>query len=75
MANGRIWAIKGVSDRTRGEVLEVAHAEGLNVGERIDRVLSRAVEEAQHPQPARQPPPRQPQIDRLMPWAHADQVP
>jgi hypothetical protein len=51
MVSGRTWAIKGVSDRTRDAVLEAAHAEGLMVGEWVDRALAKAAEEARHPQP------------------------
>ena len=51
MANGRAWMIKGVSDETRDDALEAAHAAGLNVGEWIDRVLARAAAEARQPQP------------------------
>ncbi len=51
MADGRTWAIRGVSDRTRDAALEAAYAEGLNVGEWIDQVLARAAEEARHPRP------------------------
>ncbi len=40
-----------MSDRTRDAVLEAAHAEGLNVGAWLDRVLARAAEEARHPKP------------------------
>ena len=51
MADGRVWAIRGVSDRTRDAVLEAAHAEGLNIGEWIEQVLARAAKEARHPRP------------------------
>ena len=47
----RTWTIKGVSDRTREAVLEVAHAAGLTVGAWLDQVLARAAEEARHPKP------------------------
>ena len=51
MAEGRVWAIRGVSDRTREAVLETAHDAGLTIGAWLDRVLARAVEEARHPEP------------------------
>ncbi len=51
MADGRVWAIKGVGDRTREAALEAAHAAGLNVGAWIDRVLARAAAEARCPKP------------------------
>ncbi len=51
MANGRVWAIKGVSDRTRAAVLEAAHGAGLNVGEWLDQILAEAAAEALHPKP------------------------
>jgi hypothetical protein len=51
MANGRVWAIKGISDRTREAVLEVAHATGLSVGEWVDQALSKAAAEARSPNP------------------------
>ncbi len=51
MADGRVWAIRGVSDRTRDAALEVAHAADLTVGEWVDRVLAGAVAEARQPKP------------------------
>jgi hypothetical protein len=51
MANGRVWAIRGVRDRTRDAALEVAHAADLTIGEWIDQVLARAAAEARHPRP------------------------
>ncbi len=51
MATDRVWAIRGVSDRTRAAVLEAAHGAGLTIGEWLDPVLARAVEEARHPRP------------------------
>ncbi len=51
MANGRVWAIKGVSDRTRAAVLEAAHGAGLTVGEWLDQILATAAAEALHPRP------------------------
>lgn len=50
-SSGRTWAIKGVSDRTRDALLEAAYAEGLTVGEWVDRALGKAAEEARHPRP------------------------
>ena len=52
MATARAWTIRGVSDRTRDDALEAAHASGLNIGEWIDRALPRAAEEARRPRPA-----------------------
>ncbi len=51
MADGRVWAIRGVSDRTRDAVLEAAHGAGLNIGEWLDRVLAKAAAEVLHPRP------------------------
>ncbi len=51
MANGRIWAIKGISDRTRDAALEAGHGAGLNVGKWLDQVLATAAAEALHPKP------------------------
>ena len=51
MATARTWTIKGVSDRTRDAVYEATRAEGLAVGEWIDRALAAAAEEALHPKP------------------------
>ncbi len=51
MAESRTWAIKGVSERTRATVQEAARAEGLAVGEWIDRALAKAAEEVLHPKP------------------------
>ncbi len=51
MATARTWTIKGVSDRTRDAVYEATRAEGLTVGEWIDRAPTKAAEEALHPQP------------------------
>ena len=51
MASGRVWAIKGVSDRTRDAVVEIAHDAGLTIGEWVDQALARAAEEARHPRP------------------------
>ncbi len=51
MATARTWAIKGVSDQTRDAVHEAARAEGLAVGEWVDKALAKAAEEALHPRP------------------------
>ncbi len=51
MATTRTWTIKGVSDRTRAAVSEATQAEGLTIGEWIDRALTMAAEEALHPKP------------------------
>ncbi len=51
MATARTWTIKGVSDRTRDAVYEATRAEGLAVGEWVDRALARAAEETLHPKP------------------------
>ena len=40
MATARTWTIKGVSDGTRDAVYEAAQAEGLTIGEWIDRALA-----------------------------------
>ena len=52
VATVRTWTIKGVSDRTRDAVYEATRAEGLAVGEWVDRALAKAAEEALHPKPA-----------------------
>ena len=52
MAIARTWTIKGVSDRTRDAVYEATRAEGLTVGEWVDRALAQAAAEALHPKPA-----------------------
>jgi hypothetical protein len=51
MANARVWAIKGVSDRTRDAVVEMAQDAGLTIGEWVDQALARAAEEARNPRP------------------------
>jgi hypothetical protein len=51
VATGRTWTIKGVSDRTRDAVYEATQAEGLTLGEWIDRALAQAADEALHPKP------------------------
>ncbi len=51
MATVRTWTIKGVSDRTRAAVSEATQAEGLTLGEWIDRALTKAADEALHPKP------------------------
>ena len=51
MTTTRTWTIKGVSDRTRDVVYEATRAEGLAVGEFLDRALAKAAEEALHPKP------------------------
>ena len=51
MVTARMWTIKGVNDRTRDAVYEAAQAEGLTIGEWIDRALAKAAEEALHPKP------------------------
>jgi hypothetical protein len=47
----RTWALKGVRDETRDAVRETAHEAGPAVGAWVDRVLTKAVEEARHPRP------------------------
>ena len=44
MATARTWTIKGVSDRTRDAVYEATRADGLTVGEWIDRAPTKAAE-------------------------------
>jgi hypothetical protein len=51
VATARTWTIKGLSDRTRDAVYEATRAEGLTVGEWIDRALVEAAEKALHPSP------------------------
>jgi hypothetical protein len=51
VVTGRTWTIKGVSDRTRDAVYEATQAEGLTIGEWIDKALAKAAEEVLHPKP------------------------
>ena len=51
MTTGRTWTIKGVSDRTRDAAHEAAQAEGLTVGDWVNKALARAAEETLHPRP------------------------
>ncbi len=52
MVTDRVWAIRGVSDRTRDAVYDAAQAAGLTIGEWIDKALAKAAEDALHPKPA-----------------------